>query len=382
VSIRPLGMLYACPARENSATFAMIGGPRGILQITRALVQGMMNLDENLANVVYQCTTCGCCNSVCNKTYEPTTMKHYDFPLSTIIDHTRIWESLRADLVNAGYGPMPRQREVLSWIEKENNPYMEKHSDRLKWIPQGKIIPTKGDVVYFTGCTEPYRMPGLCKAFSDVLNAARINYAVMPDEWCCGSVAFRTGDRALAKKLAEHNVKALLKAGAKVVVAHCSGCYRTLKIDYPEILGKELPFEIQHATEFVQKMIKDGLFVPQIKIDSKVTWHDPCHLGRHVGIYEAPREILKAIGLELVEMRRNKQYALCCGAGGGVKSAFPNLAVKIACDRILEAEETGAKYLASACPFCDKNLQDAVKATGSKIQVYDVLELLTGVASQ
>jgi len=179
----------------------------------------------------------------------------------------------------------------------------------------------------------------------------------------------------LAEELARHNMEAFKASEAKQVVTHCAGCYRTLKLDYPERLG-ELSFEVVNAIEVIRDLINDGKLKFK-KAELKATYHDPCHLGRHAGIYDAPREVVKAIpGVELVEMKRTREASWCCGAGGGVKSGFSELAVDIAKDRIREAEETEAEYLVTACPFCVRNLKDAAEALDSRIRVKDILELI------
>jgi len=297
-------------------------------------------------------------------------------PISRFIDHVKLFEAMRADLVEEGFGPMPRHKEILESTRKEHNPYMEKHADRVKWIPKGKKIPQKADLVWFVGCTEPYRQPDLAQAFLKILEASKTNFAIIhPEEWCCGSVFFRTGVWDMAEELAKHNLEALKAAGAKKVVIHCAGCYRTIAKDYAELFG-ELPFKVVNAVELIRDFMKEGKLKLK-KLDTKVTYHDPCHLGRHMKIYDAPREILEMMpGVQLVEMKRIKEASWCCGAGGGVKSGFPELAVDIAKDRIKEAEETGADYLVTACPFCVKNLQDAAEALNSKIKVLDIVELV------
>jgi heterodisulfide reductase subunit D len=205
------------------------------------------------------------------------------------------------------------------------------------------------------------------------------SFAVSSDEWCCGSIALRTGDLALANELAQHNAQLFKQMSARTLVTNCAGCYRTLKLEYPSLVeGYDL--EVLHATEWLNTLVQKGrLSFKALK--GTATYHDPCHLGRHSRVYDAPRALLHAIPrLNLVEMKRNRDHAWCCGAGGGVKSAFPDLALKIGNDRIREALDTGAQYLVSACPFCKTNLQDAASASGAQLQVVDILELLAETA--
>jgi heterodisulfide reductase subunit D len=221
-----------------------------------------------------------------------------------------------------------------------------------------------------------YRAKEIARSTIELLKKANVDFKLLgKDEWCCGSVLLRTGNLETAKEVAEHNIEAFKKAESTQVLTSCAGCYRTLKKDYEKMFGKR-DFEVIHIVDFLEKLIEDGkLKFPQANM--KVTYHDPCHLGRHSDVYESPRKILNSIpGLELMEMTRNRKNAGCCGAGGGVRSAFKELSDKMADERLKEAEETGAEVLTSACPFCTFALRDAAKRNGSKIRVLDLPELL------
>lgn len=370
-----VGRYDVCPVKDYLGGFEPIIA-RGRLRMADGLLRGTLQPSDALAESVYQCTLCGSCKEACQKSGNACV----ELPISRWIDHVKVFEAFRADLVESGFGPMPRHKEIMGSIEKDHNPYFEKHDERGKWVPAGTQLSAKGKLVLFTGCTEPYRQPEILTSLLGVLDAAGVKVAVMnPQEYCCGSVAIRTGNKALAEKLAKHNVEALKESGAKDVLVHCSGCYRTMKVDYPEIVGK-LPFNVVHATEFIRDLIKDDkLELQEGANEGKVTYHDPCHLGRQAGVYDAPREVLKAIpGLEFVEMKRNRENAWCCGAGGGVKSAFAEMAVRVGIDRLAEAEATKANFLSSSCPFCRGNFIDAAKAKKTKLQVKDVVELVAG----
>jgi len=161
--------------------------------------------------------------------------------------------------------------------------------------------------------------------------------------------------------------------GASTIVFSCPGCYNTFANDYPTILDEPLDYELKHISEYLLEIDELKFIEP---INAKITYHDPCHLGRHLEIFEPPREFISRIpGLQLVEMERTKRGALCCGAGGGVKGAFPDISQSIAQERVKEASSTGGTLLSSACPFCKKNLMDAVKEQGEAMKVYDIVEL-------
>ena len=234
-------------------------------------------------------------------------------------------------------------------------------------------------ILYFPGCMATYRAKDIAKSTIELLKKADVEFTLLgEDEWCCGSVAFRTGNVDVGKEMMDHNVDAIKESGVDVVVTSCSGCFRTLKQDYEKMSGSS-DFEVRHVLELLKELIDQGrLKFPETKM--KVTYHDPCHLGRHSGIYEVPRDILKSIpGLELVEMARNRRNARCCGAGGGVRAGFPELSDKMADARLSEAEETGAEVLTSACPFCTFALREAAERNGSKIRVLDLPELLVEI---
>ena len=204
----------------------------------------------------------------------------------------------------------------------------------------------------------------------------------------------------------DHNIEAWGNAGVKTVVTACSDCYTAFKVWYSRFGHNE--FEILHITEYLARMIKEGKIKFTKEVPMTVTYHDPCHLGRlsepwvpwegkekkvlgqlvlqdppktwrrgENGVYEPPRDILKSIpGIKLVEMPRIKEYAWCCGSGGGVKEAYPDFATWTAGERIDEAKSTGAEAIVTACPWCERNFIDTISERGEKMKVYDIIELL------
>jgi len=247
----------------------------------------------------------------------------------------------------------------------------------MKWLPPEVRVAKKADIAYFVGCTTAYRRPEIAEATVRILNAAGVDFIVLhPEEWCCGSPALRVGRRDLFLELARHNVEAIRRAGVTRIVTSCAGCHRALSQDYPEFLG-EIPFEFVHTSELLAELIRENRLKLLKEVPETVTYHDPCHLGRHTGIYEQPREVLKSIpAIKFVEMSRNRENALCCGAGGGVKAGFPKFAMQAAFRRIEEVQEVGAETIVSTCPFCAHNFRDAIRESGSQLQFYDLTELI------
>ena len=353
----------SCPAGVKFAFESYYGG--GKVWIAQYLSNSGGEITESILHKIYACPVCGNCSVQCEL---------------EIADHLiEIIEGLRAEAVKRGIGPMPNQKIFGESTDAENNPYKEKHSDRLNWTEGLKVSQKeKAEIFYFVGCTSSYRQKDLAIQTVKILNKLDVDYTVSKDEWCCGSPVIRTGQLDQARRVIKHNVDLIKNIGAKIVVTSCAGCYRTLKQDFPKFEDKLENVEILHITEFLQKMIKEGkLDLNNKKFNAKVTYHDPCHLGRHSGVYKPPRKIITAIsGIELIEMPRNRENAWCCGAGGGVKAGFKDWSLEIASERIKEAEGTGAEYLLCACPFCKTGLMDAIKDLNSDLKFLDIVNLL------
>ncbi|MDI9619347.1 MAG: (Fe-S)-binding protein [Candidatus Nezhaarchaeota archaeon] len=360
------GRMRVCPSGELRAFEAYYLGGKNLL--LWGLARGEVQWSDRLTHLLYHCTLCGNCAQQCQ-----VPEIHY-YALDWL-------EAAREEAVKRGVGPMPQQERYGKHTLEEYDPYMEPHRDRWSWLRKEarEELPEKADVVYFVGCTASYRQKSIAAATFSVLKKLEVDFTVLWrngfDEWCCGSPLQRTGQVDRAFKLAQHNVEAIKKAGASLVVTSCAGCYRMIKEDYKERYGLDYGFEALHITSFLAARVKKEELKNEVR--KRVTYHDPCHLGRHMGVYEEPRKLLRAIpGLELVEMRRIKENAWCCGAGGVVMSAFPDLARYASDKRIEEAISVGAELISSACPFCWRNLQEATERSWSSLKTLDVIELL------
>ncbi|MBD3256618.1 MAG: hypothetical protein GF383_16110 [Candidatus Lokiarchaeota archaeon] len=381
-AIRPaVGRYLTCPVKESKDEEGFeISFSRGRMNVLKSVLEGKLPLSKELAEFAYQCTECGNCTEVCHETQNPNLVLN----TSKWVDHVKVWDALRRDLVKAGFAPLDRHKDLVDYMNKEDmkNPYGESKSKKYEWAKSFSNIKDKGEFAIFAGCTMPLRQVDTLKNMIKIFEAAGQYIALSRNEWCCGSVAMRIGDYDAVQEEVRHNIELFKEMGAKKVFSPCAGCYRTLKKDYPEIMGEELPFEVKHITEILVEMINNNKIPFKTpESSSKVTYHDPCHLGRHMNLYEIPREVLKKIpGVELIEMRRNRKNAWCCGAGGGVKSQFPDLAVEISKDRIEEAIESGADVLTTSCPFCISNFYNAYDEMDAeikgKIQVIDIIDLI------
>jgi heterodisulfide reductase subunit D len=319
---------------------------------------------------IYDCSTCGKCSQVC--------------PKDIAIPETTI-EKLRMFSVREDLGPLPAQKKWGNHIKIEHNPYFERHVNRTKWLKALSCkMPKKAEYVYFVGCTSSYRQKNIALATHRVLKKLGIDFTILKDEWCCGSPMLRTGQWNTMRELAQNNVENINKVEAKKVITTCAGCYRTWKVDYEKtyknLVDIEFDFKIEHTTELLANLIKRDELKFEREFNKKVTYHDPCHLGRHVGTYDAPRKVLEAIPrLELVEMPRNREMAQCCGSGGGFKSGSNEEAIEIAWRRVQEAVETKAMVLTSSCPFCWKGFNDAIEKHRPNIELFDIVEIVNQI---
>lgn len=353
------------PGKKDSALKQYL---RKIFRIRDITEEDLNKFARNL----YKCSTCGQCAVVC-----PAGINTVD-----------LWENIRQLLVVAGYGPMDNHMALVKSVKSYDNPWQQPRQGRTKWARSAKkknllidtprdIKKTQGNVLLYLGCTAVYDMNVNQVAINtvNILEALDINYGCLGGaEKCCGSVLLRVGDPEFYR-LARENIQEFNKLNIDTLVTSCAGCFKTIKQDYPKV--GELNFQVLHTVEFLERLRQEGKLTFPHRVERKVTYHDPCHLGRATGVFDAPRKIMYAIpGLELIEMPRHDEYSRCCGAGGGVKAGFPDLQEKMALARVKEAEETGAQELISACPFCFAGLQVGIKAMRSHLVMKDVTSLV------
>ena len=382
-AIRPAVDRYlTCPVKEAKDEEGFeIYFARGRMNVLKSILEGQLSLSRELAELVYECSECGNCTEVCHMSQN----EYVILPTCNWIDHVKVWEALRKDLVEAGFAPLERHSDLVEYMndDKMRNPYGEDKDEKFDWIKEFPEIKERGELMFFGGCTMPLRQVETLKNMMKILKAAGKEIAMTKDEWCCGSIAIRIGDEKSLTETIKHNIEEFKERGTKTLFTACAGCYRTWKKDYPELLGEKLPFEVKHITEIIIELLNNNQ-IPFKKEEGeiiKVTYHDPCHLGRHMNLYDIPREVITKIpGIELIEMKRNRNNAWCCGAGGGVKSQFPELAVKISKERIREAVDSSAQILTTSCPFCINNLNNAYEEMDTmvkeKIKVVDIIDFI------
>jgi Fe-S oxidoreductase len=235
-----------------------------------------------------------------------------------------------------------------------------------------------GNVLYYPGCMMKFVTKEQNEKYKKILRKAGIDFILLTElEVCCGSPALAAGHKEEAKQLAEKNFKVFKEHSVKKMITPCPACFRTFSQEYPKLV-ENWDIKVEHITQTLAKAIEEG----KLKIKGKnvkVTFHDPCHLGRYSGIYEEPREIISKSGAEIVEMEMSREQSLCCGGGGGVRANYPELSKEMAKERIKQAEKTKAEILVTSCPLCFVQLKEAAEESNSKIKVMELSEFINEI---
>ena len=354
-----------CPICDSRVT----QGPYGIgRSMYYALKWNTFN--EDLRNLVYSCTTCGKCVAKC---------EHVSRALPIIEAIEKMREYL---LVEKMQGPMPEQNSVLKNIYVRGNPWGNAPHERTQWA-EDLDIPyvseeNKVDVLYFVGCASSYdsQAQKIAKNLSMIMKTAGVNFGILEKEICSGSEARRMGETGLFQYLMENNMELFEKAGVKHVVTGDPHSFYTFTNEYAES-----GIKFQHYTQFLNDLLDEGKLVLTGNVEKKVTYHDPCYLGRHSGVFDAPRKLIKRIpGLEFVEIENSGEDSDCCGMGGGRMWMEPAkgfvTSQALGEKRMNQALATGADMLLTACPFCNITLSDSLKAMDKEesFKVSDITE--------
>ena len=340
-------MCAACPkmCRHVCPTFfawrSDAPTPHGRALLLHQEIIGTHKLDNRGIEVLYQCLECSHCLTWCKP----------EIDIATLV------ELKRQDLVKQNRQPKGFKKLTES-IRKHHNPFEELHANRNNWlkIEKGEGIP----IVYFAGCLASYREKEIAQDTIAALEMIGHQVIVDDGEWCCGSPMFRTGDVETGLEQARHNVDVLNAIDAEEIVTSCPGCYRILTQDYPDN-DLQLNKPVKHISEVLSVSLDK---LPTAAFDGKITFHDACHLGRHCGIYDPPREVITHVsGSDVVEMERNRENSTCCGNGAGLRTLFPEQAKKIGAERFRHAKNVDAQYLITSCPFCKNMLESQSDAS-------------------
>ena len=384
-----------CPSIEYASFHSYSAGGRLITALS--LMDGRSKVTEKVKDSVFKCNLCGSCDVTCK-------ICRYDMePLEAM-------RELRFTLVEAGH-TLPQVAPVMDGLRRELNMVGKPHVERGGWASSlgvKNLVREKAEFVFHAGCRYSFDgdLAGVARTSVRLLQKAGVDFGIMGEaETCCGGRAHGMGFRSDFQTRCNSNLTAWQRAGVKTVITPCSDCYHTFKRLYPPESGSTI--QVVHMVEFLDRLIREDQMNFTRPVPLTVTYHDPCHLGRQgeqyvawngkekkifgqavcydpprpryngaFGIYDPPRNILKAIPeLRLVEMERSREASWCCGAGGGAREAFPDFSRWTANERIEEAVSTGAEALVTACPWCERNFLDAT-AGSRKLAVFDVMQLV------
>ncbi len=351
-----------CPIHMNRPYFANTAG--GIMQIARAAHEGKLAPSESLRDLLYQCTGCEACEVNCG----------------VISGQVEIITLLKEWLKRNEIDYKEEHQLMLGNLMKSRVPYGGRLGPRLEWLGEDgkKAVSSNPQVFYFVGCASSFRETEMAASFVEILKKLDVPFSLSEKEWCCAAPLYYLGLKEDCKSWAEYNVKMIDETGASLAVFTCPTCSMVFKKHYPKWVGGELPFKIMHVSEYIESLMTSGELHLKNRIDKKIIYHDPCHLGRGQGIYRAPRNILGEIpGIQLEEYRFSKENSLCCGGGGLLPAGFPDLADSLGEKRAGQAMEKGPSLIVSSCPGCKENLKlGAKRARLKKVKVKDLTELV------
>ena len=369
---------------------------RGRFAVALSLLNGESDYTDTVRDIVFKCVTCGSCDvsdKICRYNLEPLEMMH----------------ELRFRLVADGQA-LPQHMRYIDHIREEDNMMLEPRANRGDWaegLDVKRITNESAEVLLHAGCLFSYDRalwPAIQGAVT-ILKIAGVDIGIMgKDESCCGARAYDMGFKDEFTRFAENAIEEWKAAGVKTVVTPCSDGFHAFRRLHPR-LGAH--FEVLHTVQYIDRLIKEGKLKFSRSMPMRVTYHDPCYLGRQGepyvpwegkekkiknqvvvyeppkpryngawGVYDPPRNILKSIpGVELLEMERIREYAWCCGAGGGAREGYPQFSNWTAMERVEEARATGAEAIVTACGWCERNFLDAIDGV-EKMKVFDIIDLV------
>jgi Fe-S oxidoreductase len=341
-----------------------------IFSMRKLVREATFGLTDIESEEMWRCTTCGKCPQQCPR------------------DVKQIESGVALRRIATEYGVFPTAvkpiRTISGSLVGEGHPFGEERAKRANWA-EGLSVKTftEGmDILYFPGCYLSYdpRLKKVAQATANILTKAEVDFGILgPKENCCGESIRKTGDEDVFKLLAKENIKTFIDNGVKKILVSSPHCYHTFKNEYPEFM---VNFEVIHISQYLFELINEGRLEINKEYGKKVTYHDPCYLGRHNGIYDEPREVLKKIpGLELNEMPDSLEDSLCCGGGGG-RIWMETPKGERFCDlRVEQAIDVGAEVLATSCPYCIANFEDSKLTLDvvENIEIKDITEILQEV---
>ena len=332
-----------------------LDSPGGKIRALRAYREKMRNPPQELLQRLY-CADCRRCEAIC--------------PAGVPV--TQIWHDGKANLLNTGGEMSENLVKVVDWLDKEGTPFIGYESEERTIWAEDLELPDKSNTAIFSGCMGSFWFPDQPEMVVDMLQKLKVDAGYVPSEVCCGLMSYWAGDDAGFEKIARQNYEMFKKAGIQHIVTGCGGCYGTLAEHYEHIIPG-FDVEIHHTVDVLADMVRNGVLTFKGK-EGTYTFHDSCHLGRALGIYEPPREIIRAIpGLEFTELPNNKENSNCCG--GFLTVLDPDLSESVGKRRVNEAVELGVDGMITTCVSCFKNLSYCARDTNLEVVQLDELIL-------
>lgn len=335
--------------------------PKGKWYILKQYLEGKYELDQKMVDMLLMCTTCKKCDPVCQ----------VNLPIM------ELWDMLRPILImEKGYSTYPAFEMMGASIESDLNIWAGRKRERANWIPEDVEIKDKAPIGYWAGCTASFVETEIAEQAVRILKEGGVEFTTLgTDEGCCGIPMLVAGKHDTFEIVFRNNVENLRKRGVKELVISCPGCYAAFTHYYPHFAEKlgygDLGIKFVHISEVVDRLVKEGKLKFKKPINKKLAWHDSCHIGRLAGIYEPPRNVLKAIpGVELVECKKNREHGSCCGSVL-TRIGNPKVSNKLAADRLQEVIEAGAEALVATCPCCEVQLRVGGAKSGVNLPVID-----------
>ena len=336
---------------------------RGRMAIARAILEGKLEYSEDLVERIFGCFMCGRCREECKKAAQ--------------IDVIAITKAMRQDFVEQGITIPEDGANMADTVTSSGNIFADPPKVHNKWA-EGLEFKEGSGTLFYPGCLASHRFKEKTNILVRLLQAAGYDLDFLGDEQdCCGTPYWITGKMENAVDYAKAYLKKLQDRGVKEIITPCPSCFRAFDEEYPHLLGlEELPIKVRHTSEVLQEIVdkKKLKFKP---VKKKVTYHDPCEIGRYRDIYEPPRKVLEAIpGLEFIEMSRIREQAFCCGGGGGCKIMYPDHSQKVSDERIRDFIGSGAELMSTICPACEMNLTHGMYEADLDIRVLDIAEIM------
>ncbi len=351
-----------CPVLQEEDMNETVG-PRSFVLTARGLITNELRPSGKMGELIYECVECGACNVKC-----PPGVK-----IEEIIG------AVRDTLVRSHSKPPRNIKSLIDSVQERRRLYDGQPDDETTHGLLDKPAKEKADVLYYVGCAASQLERDQARSMIRILEKAGTDFTILRNEECCGLPLSTLGFRELFVERAEKNAQMFEQVEASTVVTTCPGCYKTFSRLYPQ---RAKPHRILHSSQFIKDLIEQKKIVPMEPVRKRLTYHDPCDLGRHMGVFDPPRDVIKSIpDVEFVEAKRNRMEAQCCGAGAGFTLAYPELAKSINATRLRkDIQNIGAEMLVTSCPNCAHLFREVVRSIENtdlkSIDVVDLTELV------